>query len=116
MVEWDKLTETELKDARCLVNAFGRYLKKECGYSADEARFAKGVIDDPYGYERVHKQYEMTRIVCGKGYEVYFCSINDCEVEKHFRFYMLVDVSTINSELDGLRSHILAKKKYVLVK
>ncbi len=116
MIEWDNLTEEELKDIRYLVNAFGRYLKKECGYSSDEARFAKDIIDDPYRYKRVHKQYEMTRTVCGTEYEIYSCAINDCEVEKYFRFYMLIDVNTLDNEHDELCSHIFAKKKYILIK
>ena len=114
-IDWNKITEPELKDINYIVNAFGRYLKKECSYSSEEARFAKDIIDDPYAYHGVQKQYISTQTVCGKEYEIYFCSINDCEVEKYFTFYMLIDVNTISGAYDKLRSYVFADKKYILV-
>lgn len=115
-INWHFIKGSELKDINYLVNAFGRYLKKECEYTPEQAKFAKDVIDDPYGYKHVEKQYQTTAEIDGIKYEIYLCRINDCDVEKYFTFYMLIDVSTINEDYDKQRAYIFAKKKYILVK
>ena len=113
-IDWENIKEEELKDINYIVNAFGRYLKKECSYSSEQARFAKDIIDDPYAYKGVQKQYISTTTVCGTEYKIFLCSINDCEVEKYFTFYMLIDINTISNKYDEFRSHVFAKKKYIL--
>lgn len=113
---WSAITESELKDIDYLVNAFGRYLKKECEYSAEQAKFTKDVIDDPYSYKAVHKQFEGKAKICGTEYEIFFCAINDCGAKKFFTFYMLIDTETIKEEYNKERAYVFSKKKYLPIK
>lgn len=113
--EWNTVEESDLKDTNYLVNAFGRYLKKECDYSAEAARFTKDIIDDPYLYDKVFKQHETTAKVCGTNYDIYFCAINDCNREKFFTFYMLIDINTICTDFDKHKARAWAPKKYIIL-
>ena len=99
-LSWNDIKNEDLKDSDYLVKSFRRYLRKECGYSTEEARFAADVIENPYGkIADVTKTYETTAEVCGKTYEIYFCTAEDCS-PKLFEFYMLVDVNSLKEKYD----------------
>ena len=114
-IDWNKLTEEDLKTSDDLVNHFKKYLKKECGYTLEQAKFAADVIENPYSkFARVNKRLEQTIEINDKTYEVYFCTTKDSSPNL-FEFYMLIDVSTLEEKEEEWFSYYLSKKKYILL-
>ena len=115
-IDWQNLKEEDLKDKDFLVKAFRKFLKKDCEYSAEEAKFAADVIEEPFrrNFNSVNKTFETTVEINSKKYEVYFCSVEDT-APYPFEFYTLVDVETKSEPTDGdeLFPYILATKKFV---
>lgn len=115
-VDWNNLKEEDLKDKEYLVKVFGKFLKKDCKYSAAEAKFAADVIEEPFArnYNSCKKTFDATRQICSRTYEVFFCSVKDSS-PKLFEFYTLVDVDTKTEAHfgDELLPYIFAKKKFI---
>ena len=115
-VEWQNLKEEDLKDKEFLVKAFRKYLRKECDYSAEEARFAADVIEEPFArnYHTCDKTFDAVREIDSKKYEVFFCSVEDTS-PKPFEFYTLVDIGTKGEAHygDELLPYLSATKKFV---
>ena len=111
-VDWGKISIDDLKDSNYLVKAFCKYLKKECGYSVEDARFACDVIENPYGkFANVNKTLITTAKIGDSTYEIYYCTVRDCS-DILFDFYMLVDLATLEEKEEKWFSYYLAKKKY----
>jgi hypothetical protein len=114
-MNWNEVKPDDLKDSDFLVKAFKRYLKKECSYSTEEARFACDIIENPYGkYADVNKTLETTVKIGEITYEIYYCTAQDCS-DKLFDFYMLVDIATLEKKDEEWFSYYLAKKKYIVL-
>ena len=104
----------DLKNSDYLVKCFRKYLKKECNYSAEEARFSADIIENPFAKNcSVTKKQEQALNLDGTTYEVYFCTVEDC-APKPFTFYMFVDISTLEAQAESWFSYFLAKKKFVV--
>lgn len=115
-VDWENLKEEDLKDKVFLVKAFRKFLKKDCKYSAEEAKFAADIIEEPFAtnYKACNKTFDAVREINSKKYEVYFCTVEDT-APYPFEFYALVDVETIKETTDhddGFH-YMLAEKKFV---
>ena len=116
-VDWANLKEENLKDSDYLVKAFRKYLKKECKYSAEEAKFAADVIEEPFrrNFNSIKRTFETTIVINGKTYEAYACTRQDC-ADIPFEFYTLVDIATKGEAHfgDELLPYLSARKKFVL--
>ena len=116
-VDWQNLKEEDLKDKEFLVKAFRKFLKKECKYSTEEARFAADVIQEPFArnFNSTKKTLVTTIEFNDRTYEVYYCTYKDC-ADDPFEFYTLVDIATKGEAHfgDELLSYISAKKKFIL--
>ena len=115
-VDWENLKEEDLKGKDFLVKAFRKFLKKDCKYSAEEAKFAADVIEEPFArnYRSCAKIFEAVREINSKKYEVYFCTVEDT-APYPFEFYTLVDIATKPEPEygDELFPYISAEKKFV---
>lgn len=116
-VDWQKLKDADLKDADYLEKMFRKFLRKECKYSTEEAKFAADIIRDPFrrNYNSTRRTYVATTDISGTSYEIYFCSNKDC-ADSPFEFYTLVDVASKGEAHygDQLLPYITARKKFVL--
>ena len=116
IVNWQNLKEEDLKDKEFLVKAFRNFLKKDCKYSAEEAKFACSVIEEPFArnYNSCEKTFDAVREINSKKYEVYFCSYEDT-APYPFEFYTLVDIETIPEKTyqDEVLLYIQAKKMFI---
>lgn len=119
MIDWLGVKEKDLKDTDFLVKTFRKFLRTECNYSAEEAKFAADIIEEPFArnYHSCDKTFEATIEISSKKYEVYFCTVKDSST-KLFEFYTLVDVATKRESTygDELLPYISAKKKFVFPK
>ena len=114
-MNWNEINVEDLKDDDYLVKAFRRYLKKECEYSTEAARFACDLIRNPYSKcADVSKTLETTAVIGGTTYEIYYCTVQDCS-DKLFDFYMFVDIATLEKKEEEWFSYYLAKKKYIVL-
>ena len=115
-VDWQNLKDEDLKDKDFLVKSFRKFLKTDCKYSAEEAKFACDVIEEPFArnYHTCDKTFEEIREINDKKYEVYFCSVEDT-APYPFEFYTLVDVESIPEKTyqDEVLLYIQAKKKFI---
>ena len=115
-VNWQSLREEDLKYAVFLVKSFRKFLKKDCKYSAEEAKFAADIIEEPFArnYNSCNKTLEAVREIDSKKYEVYFCSVDDT-APYPFEFYTLVDIESIPEKTyqDEVLLYIQAKKYFV---
>lgn len=117
IVDWQSITEEDLKDADFLEKAFRKFLRKECNYTAEEAKFASDIIREPFrrNYNHTEKIFIKTIEICEAIYEVYFCTDKDAS-DVLFEYYTLVDVASKGPAHfgDELLSYIGAKKKFIL--
>ena len=114
-MNWNEINIEDLKDDDYLVKAFRRYLKKECGYSTEAARFACDVIRDPYSkFADVEKNLVATAAIGGTTYEIYYCTVKDSS-DKLFDFYMFVDIATLEEKDEKWLSYYHAKKRYIIL-
>ena len=116
-VDWQNVKEEDLKDKEVLVKTFRKFLKKDCKYSAEEAKFAADVIEEPFArnYNACDKIFDAIRVIDSKKYEVYFCSVEDT-APYPFEFYTLVEVETKGEPRygDELLPYIQATKKFIV--
>ena len=116
-VDWQNLKEEDLKDEEFLVKAFRNFLKNECKYSTEEAKFAADVIQEPFArnFNSTKRTLELTIELSDNTYEVYSCTFQDC-ADDPFVFYTLVDIATKGEAHfgDELLSYISARKKFIL--
>ena len=115
-VDWQNLKDEDLKDKEFLVKSFRKFLKTDCKYSAEEAKFACDLIEEPFArnYHACDKTFEEVREINAKKYEVYFCSVEDI-APYPFEFYTLVDIESIPEKVyqDEVLLYIQAKKKFI---
>lgn len=116
-VDWQTIKEEDLKDKEQLVKAFRKFLRKECKYSAEEAKFSADVIEEPFArnFNSAKRKFEITIMINDRTYEVFSCFCQD-SADEAFEFYTLVDVATKGEAHygDELLPYIFAKKKFVL--
>ena len=116
-VDWENIKEEDLKDVDFLIKAFRKWLKKECNYSAEAAKFAANVIHEPFArnYQPSVNTFVATMNLCGKTYEIFYCEAEDC-ADAPFEFYTLVDVASKGEAHygDQLLPYIISKKKFIL--
>ena len=116
VVDWQNLKEEDLKDKEFLVKAFRKFLKKDCKYSAEEAKFSADVIEEPFArnYHTCKKTLDAVREINSKKYEVYFCSVEDT-APYPFEFYTLVDIESMPEKTyqDDVLLYTQAEKKFV---
>ena len=116
-IDWQSIKEEDLKDADYLEKAFRKFLRKECKYSAEEAKFASDIIREPFrrNFNSTQKTYVTTIEICGTMYEVYFCSDKDTS-DALFEYYTLVDVASKGEAHfgDQLLPYLSARKKFIL--
>ena len=113
-IDWTTIKLEDLKNSEYLVKCFRKYLKKDCKYSADEAKFAADVIENPFAKNcSVTKKRVHTLELGGTMYEIYACTVADCAPQM-FEFFTLVDISTIQEKDEEWFAYYLAKKKFVI--
>ena len=123
-INWKNISSDDLKDEDYLVKSFRRFLKKECDYTAEEAKMCADIMDNPYSkiiQDSIKKTYITTTVVNGTLYEIFFCSLLDDSAPSLFEFYMLVDVESQKKNNNGLYhdsewwSYYISNKKYCFI-
>ena len=116
-VDWQNIKEEDLKEADFLEKAFRKFLRNECNYTTEEAKFAADIIREPFrrNFNHTEKTYVQTIEICKTIYEIYFCTDKDSS-EVLFEYYTLVDIATKGEAHfgDQLLSYISARKRFVL--
>lgn len=116
-VDWQSIKTEDLKDADFLEKEFRKFLRKECEYTSEEAKFAADIIREPFrrNFNSTRKTYVTTIEISEILYEVYFCTDEDSS-PKLFEYYTLVDVASkgVAHFGDELLPYLSAKKKFIL--
>ena len=124
VIEWSNVGCGELKDGDYLVKCYRKFLRKECEYTTEEAKWCADVIDNPYSkivQDRITKEHITTTLVSGTLYEIFFCSVLGDSSSAIFQFYMLVDVESQKKNNTGEYSdskwwsYYISKKKFCFI-